>query len=166
MEDGQDQQPYGEPWPRASTWPSLREHPRGCENLAEVAKQVLAPLGVRRKRRSRTWLDDHGWLGIVELQPSNWGTGSYLNVGPMFLWQPSDHLILEGRARLDGFSAADDAVSFQRAIRMKAEKAKEEFTSLRRRFASLNDVTTHYETLPRELSMNDQANLGTQTVSC
>jgi hypothetical protein len=127
-----------------------------------VAKQVLAPLGVKRKGRSRTWLDDHGWwLGIVEFQPSNWGAGSYLNVGPMFLWQPIDHLILEGRARLDEFSPADDAVSFQRAIRMKAEKAKEELTNLRRRFASLNNVTTHYATARRELSMSDQANLGT-----
>lgn len=36
--------------------------------------EVLAPLGVRRRSRSRTWLDDHGWwLGIVEFQPSAGG---------------------------------------------------------------------------------------------
>jgi hypothetical protein len=66
--------------------------------IAEVAKQVLAPLGVKRKGRSRTWLDDHGWwLGIVEFQPSSWGAGSYLNVGPEFLWQPIDRLAILGR---------------------------------------------------------------------
>ena len=130
--------------------------------IASVAKQVLAPLGVRRKGRSRTWLDDHGWwLGIVEFQPSNWGAGSYLNVGLMFLWQPVDHLAFEVGYRLDEFSPADDEASFQRAIHAKAEKAKDELMSLRRRFASPSDVTTHYATSSKKVSMNDQANLGT-----
>jgi hypothetical protein len=130
--------------------------------IAEVAKQVLAPLGVKRKGRSRTWLDDHGWwLGIVEFQPSSWGAGSYLNVGPEFLWQPIDRLVLEGRYRIDDFSPAGNASSFRQAIQAKAAKAKDELTVLRTRFASLSDVTRHYQTAGRALSMSDQAHLGT-----
>jgi hypothetical protein len=130
--------------------------------IAEVAKQILAPLGVKRKGRSRTWLDDHGWwLGIVEFQPSRWGAGSYLNVGPMFLWQPISHLVLEGRYRLDDFSPADHASSFRQAIQAKAAKAKDELTILRKRFASLRDVTRHYQATSTALSMSDHAHLGT-----
>ncbi|MBO0772648.1 MAG: hypothetical protein J2P35_14415 [Actinobacteria bacterium] len=54
--------------------PATGSTPEVGEIIAEVAGQVLAPLGVRRRGRSRTWLDDHGWwLGIVEFQPSSWG---------------------------------------------------------------------------------------------
>src|SRR5260370_1356446 len=106
--------------------------------IAEVAKQILAPLGVKRKGRSRTWLDDHGWwLGIVEFQPSGWDAGSYLNVGPMFLWQPISHLVLEGRYRLDGFSPAHGPRRFPQANQAEAAKAQHERSVLRKRFASL-----------------------------
>jgi hypothetical protein len=97
----------------------------------------------------------------VEFQPSNWGAGSYLNAGLMFLWQPIDYLIFEVGYRLDKFSPADDADSFRQAIQAKAGKAKDELTSLRTRFPSLSDVTRHYETIGRKLSMSDQAHLGT-----
>lgn len=97
----------------------------------------------------------------MEFQPSNWGAGSYLNVGLMFLWQPVDHLVFEVGYRVDKFSPADDEANFQRAIHAKAEEAKDELMSLRRRFASLNDVITHMRHRPKKVSMNDQANLGT-----
>jgi hypothetical protein len=129
--------------------------------IAAAARQVLGPLGVRRKGRSRTWLDDHGWwLGIVEFQPSSWDVGSYLNVGLMFLWRPADYLVFEVGCRVDDFSPAGDAGGFGQAIEAKAGKAKEELISLRERFASLPDVTRHYEAAGKKLSMRDQAHLG------
>ena len=61
--------------------------------LMEAARRALAPLGVRQRGRSRTWVDDHGWwLIVVEFQPSSWSKGSYLNVGAMWLWQRTDHI--------------------------------------------------------------------------
>ena len=55
--------------------------------LNAAAKEVLGPLALRRKGRSRVWLDDQGWwLGVVEFQPSSWSRGSYLNVGVGWLW--------------------------------------------------------------------------------
>ena len=57
--------------------------------IAAAAKSVLAPMGCKRKGRSRTWLDDHGWwVGVVEFQPSGWSKGSYLNVSASYLWKP------------------------------------------------------------------------------
>ncbi len=55
--------------------------------LTAAAREVLRPLGLRQKGRSRTWIDDHGWwIGVVEFQSSSWSKGSYLNVGGMWLW--------------------------------------------------------------------------------
>lgn len=54
----------------------------------------------------------------------------------MFLWEPIDHLILEGGQRLDGYSPADDADRFQQAIEAKAAKAKDALARMRKRFAS------------------------------
>jgi hypothetical protein len=60
--------------------------------LREAAREVLAPLGLSQKGRSRTWLDDRGWHAIVvEFQPSSWSKGSYLNVGATWLWFAKDH---------------------------------------------------------------------------
>jgi hypothetical protein len=96
----------------------------------------------------------------VEFQPSNWGAGSYLNVGLMFLWRPVDYLVFEVGCRVDDFSPVGDAGGFEQAIEAKAGKAKEELTRLRERFASLRDVTRHYEAAGKKLSMRDQAHLG------
>src|SRR5256885_11111558 len=50
--------------------------------ITAAAREILRPLGLFQKGRSRVWLDDQGWwLGVVEFQPSDWSKGSYLNVG-------------------------------------------------------------------------------------
>ncbi len=38
--------------------------------LAKAGTEILKPLGLFQKGRSRAWIDDHGWwLGLVEFQP-------------------------------------------------------------------------------------------------
>jgi len=71
--------------------------------LNAAAREVLRPLGVTQKGRSRTWLDDRGWwLGVIEFQPSDWARGSYLNVGVNWLWNPKDYLSRDFGGRVDG----------------------------------------------------------------
>src|SRR5258708_40304050 len=79
----------------------------------------------------------------------------------MFLWERIGDRGVEGRYRLDDFSPADNASSFRQAIQAKAAKAKDELTILRKRFASLRDVTRHYQATSTALSMSDHAHLGT-----
>lgn len=63
--------------------------------IAEAAKAGLSALGVTRKGRSRTWIDDHGWWLInIEFQPSSHARGCYLNIGEQHLWVVRNHLIL------------------------------------------------------------------------
>ncbi|MBO0825207.1 MAG: hypothetical protein J2P27_15360 [Actinobacteria bacterium] len=135
--------------------------PDASKVIAEAAKQALAPLGVKRKGRSRTWLDDHGWwVGVVEFQPSNWEIGAYLNVGLMFLWRPIDYFAFEIGYRVDDFSPASDADAFHRAIQAKAAKARDEVTSLRERFASVRGVIRHYQQARKKMAITDHAHLG------
>ena len=72
--------------------------------LTGAARDVLRPLGLRQKGRSRTWLDDHGWwVGVVDFQPSGWSKGSSLNVGGMWLWhEQGHHLRFDVGYRVDG----------------------------------------------------------------
>ena len=67
----------------------------GDHNLAirDAGRDVLAPLGLVQKGRSRTWLDDRLWhVIVVDFQHSSWGKGSYLNVGVMWLWWSKDYI--------------------------------------------------------------------------
>ena len=77
--------------------------------LADAAKAVLAPMGLERKGRSRTWLDDRSWhLIVVEFQPSGWSRGSYLNVGVMWLWYEKDYLSFDHCGRVQEFEPAGE----------------------------------------------------------
>jgi hypothetical protein len=61
--------------------------------IASAARTELSPLGLKRKGRSRTWLDDRNWwIGVVEFQPSSYSRGTYLNVAAHWLWNPGAHL--------------------------------------------------------------------------
>jgi hypothetical protein len=68
------------------------EHPHS-KIITVAARELLAPIGLVRKGRSRTWLDDQGWwLGVVEFQSSSFSRGTYLNVGLNWLWSGKNYL--------------------------------------------------------------------------
>jgi hypothetical protein len=82
------------------------QHPH-TKLLNAAARDVLRPLGITQKGRSRTWLDDRGWwLGVSEFQPSSWDRGSYLNVGVNWLWDAKDYLSFDFGHRVDGLGKA------------------------------------------------------------
>jgi hypothetical protein len=55
--------------------------------ITAAARDVLRPMGIVQKGRSRSWYDDHGWwAGLIEFQPSGFRRGTYLNVGVQWLW--------------------------------------------------------------------------------
>lgn len=55
--------------------------------ITAAAREVLRPLGLAQKGRSRVGLDDHGWwLVTVSFQPSSYMRGAYLNVGAQPIW--------------------------------------------------------------------------------
>ena len=80
------------------------QHPH-TKLLNASAREVLRPLGIVQKGRSRTWLDDRAWwVGVIEFQSSAWSRGSYLNVAVHWLWNPKEHLGFDvgGRVVLPG----------------------------------------------------------------
>ena len=112
--------------------------------IATAARETLGPLGLIRKGRSRTWLDDNDWwLGVVEFQPSSWKSGSYLNVGAMWLWRNTDdhHISFGFGYRIDGagFAAASEA-AFEDAVAAMAVTAAEHVRLLRERLTTVDAV--------------------------
>ncbi|MDH6580640.1 hypothetical protein [Kitasatospora sp. MAP5-34] len=81
--------------------------------VTAAAREVLRPLGLQQRGRSRTWLDDQGWwLGVVEFQPSSWGQGTYLSVGAMWLWDDADYLAFHVGGREAGHESYKDEAQF------------------------------------------------------
>lgn len=101
--------------------------------IAVAAKTALAPLGLQRKGRSRTWIDDHGWWIInVEFQPSGRSLGSYLNVGEQHLFSTDNYLVFENVRRVPGFTAfTGDETQFARDMQTLAAMAAEAVTERR-----------------------------------
>jgi hypothetical protein len=126
--------------------------------LAAAAKRTLAPLGFRRKGRSRVWLADRGfWLSVVEFQPSHLGKGSYLNVAAHWLWGAMPDVLsfdyfLE-RPKL--WIEFRDEAQFKPLAQHLVEQAAEESRHLETRIATLAELAVTL--VARETSFGDRA---------
>jgi hypothetical protein len=111
--------------------------------LTLAAREVLRPMGLIQRGRSRIWLDDQGWwIGLVEFQPSAWSRGSYLNVGVSWPWHPTDapSLYFELSHRVGGFVEFESEAQFQPEARRLATRAAEEIGGLRVRLATVRSA--------------------------
>jgi hypothetical protein len=103
--------------------------------LTRAAREVLKPMGLVQKGRSRVWLDDHGWwVIVVEFQPSRFGVSAYLNVGVCWLWDFSnDSWHFDVGSRIVGAGASfEDEEQWRTASESLAERAADEVFRLRR----------------------------------
>ncbi|MEU8472771.1 hypothetical protein AB0F30_33660 [Streptomyces sp. NPDC029006] len=108
--------------------------------ITAAARDVLRPLGLQQRGRSRTWIDDHGWwLGVVEFQPGR-SEGSYLNVGVMWLWDDRDHLAFHVGGREHGHEQFVNPDQFTIAAHDLAREAADLVTANRARFVDLPAV--------------------------
>ena len=117
--------------------------------IAEAARGALEPLGLRRKGRSRVWLDDNDWwIAVVEFQPSSFARGSYLNVGAMWLWRNTDHDHIHFGVghRIDGVGFVDaQEDGFENALARMAAAAADQVGSLRRTFPDMETAAAVLE---------------------
>jgi hypothetical protein len=116
--------------------------------LAAAAKRHLAPLGLKRQGRSRTWLDDQKWfVTVVEFQLSGYSKGSFLNVGAHFLWSWNGHLSFDLGYRMEKFVSFDSEEQFSpEADRLAAHAA----TEVQRLQTLLIDVSCVAAALPEQ----------------
>jgi hypothetical protein len=109
--------------------------------LAAAAREILRPMGVQQRGRSRVWLDDHTWwLVVVEFQPSSWSQGSYLNVGAMWLWHDRSHLSFDVGYRERAHERFLNETQFAEAARSLSVQAAELVRGYRRQFTDLAAV--------------------------
>jgi hypothetical protein len=119
--------------------------------IAEVAKQVLSPAGLKRKGKSRFFYDDNGWwCTIVDFSPSSFSKGSYLNVGVSWLLYERDFWDFNVGGREQGFSSAGNESEFASAIFEMAVRAKEIAERNRERFSSVSKAHEYYQSIKRE----------------
>ncbi|MGW7445997.1 hypothetical protein [Kitasatospora sp. NPDC054795] len=117
--------------------------------VTQAARDVLRPLGLRQRGRSRTWIDDRGWwLGVVEFQPSSWSQGSYLNTAVMWLWQDCDRLEFHVGGREAGHEAFEDEERFTPLAAGLAHRAADRIVEYRARFADLPSTARHLTAHP------------------
>ncbi|MFJ5233164.1 hypothetical protein ACIQBJ_25125 [Kitasatospora sp. NPDC088391] len=117
--------------------------------VTAAACEILRPLGLRQRGRSRTWIDDHGWwLGVVEFQPSSWSQGSYLNVGVMWLWQDVGHLEFNLGGREVGHESFRDEAQFAPLAMDLARTAADRITAYRDRFTALKSTAEYLAAQP------------------
>jgi hypothetical protein len=96
------------------------------------------------------WFADAGWwIAVVELQPSSWSRGSYLNVGAMWLVYPLDHVAFhDGHRQQDqGFVEFKDADRFEHGVRGLCSKALDVVADLRGSIRSYADAKARQERL-------------------
>lgn len=105
--------------------------------LKQAARAVLKPEGLFQKGSSRLWIDDNGWFfTVVEFQSSWCDRGSYLNVGPLYLWNETPMLYpqddINRPAREPGWAdyKGDDA-AFAKEIDSMARQALERVRAYR-----------------------------------
>jgi hypothetical protein len=126
--------------------------------VTQAGRDVLRPLGLLQKGRSRTWLDDHGWwLGVVEFQPSGFSMGTYLNVGVTWLFDPGKaYLFFDLSGRIGQGATYESDEQFGPEARRLADRAALEVEQLRSRLPDLDTAAQvlHERALQRPRSWN------------
>jgi hypothetical protein len=122
--------------------------------INRIAREQLGPAGFVQKGRARFWYDDQLWRAyFVDFQPSSWSSGTYCNVGVMWLWGPTAGVkghwsfhVSERVATPQGqflpFRA--DSADFGPSVRDLAIRALGAASRLRVRFSKLRSVADHY----------------------
>jgi hypothetical protein len=121
--------------------------------LQRVMREAFRPHGLLQKGRSRVWFGDRGWwVTVVELQPSGWSKGSYLNVGAMWLVYPQQHVTFHDGYRRGGneFLEFKDAAQFETGARGLCASAIDVVDDLKRRICSYSDAYSRQEELLTE----------------
>lgn len=118
--------------------------PEHSKIINKVAREVLKPLGVKRKGQSRTWLDDNGWwLLVIEFQPSSWSKGTYLNVGIHWLWHPKEYFSFDLGYREAGYVEYKSNSQFEPKAREMANLAKIKVEEIRGHLSNLQAARNH-----------------------
>ena len=118
--------------------------------IAEVAKQTLLPIGLKRVGKSRSYYDDNGWwCTFVEFQPSGFSKGSYLNAGVSWLLYEEGHWSFNVGSRQQGFSSAENEGEFKNAVFEMAMRAKEVVENNRERFSTISKAHEYYQSIER-----------------
>lgn len=126
--------------------------PQHSKIINKVAREILKPLGVKRKGQSRIWLDDNGWwITVIEFQPSAWSKGTYLNIGVNWQWYPKEHYAFDVGYREQGFVEYENDQQFEEDARQFAELAKSKVLEIRESLSTLESMKKYIISAYKEI---------------
>ena len=106
--------------------------------IATAGKSALAPLGFKRKGRSRLWISDQmSWLNVVEFTPSRWSKGVSLVNASHWLWAGTGFLAFHESVHSDLHAEFESGEQFEREMEKIAHEAVAEARRLQAQFSSL-----------------------------
>lgn len=109
--------------------------------IAAAAKAQLAPLGFRRKGRSRLWFADRGWwLNVVEFTPGRWTKSISLMNAAHWLWLDVGFLSFNEAVSSNCHADFENEGQFTREVGLIASRAREKAMELDARFSSFEAV--------------------------
>lgn len=123
--------------------------PAHTQIVTTAAREVLRPLGLRQRGRSRLWYADQGWWSVVvEFQPHGRENGTFLNVAAMWLWHEKpyesfDYTYPNNSCRIGDFARFESEQQFTPLAKELAQKAAEEVIRYRSLFPSIHAVARH-----------------------
>jgi hypothetical protein len=116
--------------------------------VAKAGREVLRPMGLRQRGRSRLWLDDHDWwLAVVEFGSPRWSQGSRLTIGAMWLWEETPHVRFDVLDPAIAGSDFVDEAQFYKSVRRQCGLAAERVGRYRDAFCDLTSVAEHLASL-------------------
>lgn len=108
--------------------------------IAAAAKARLAPLGFKRKGRTRLWVLDHGlWLNIVEFRPSQWSVSVDLDNAAHWIWAGHGFMSLDYFVR-GSHASFEGEMQFSKEIAEIANEAASCAVQLERQFSTFDDI--------------------------
>lgn len=123
----------------ASEGSAMAVQPIHSKIINKAAREILRPLGVRQKGRSRLWYDDAGWYAaVIEFQPSSWSRGTYLNVAVHWLWYPQDYWSFDLGGRVHRYVEFKREEQFAEASQSLAQLAADRIQEFRTNLATLD----------------------------
>jgi hypothetical protein len=109
--------------------------------INQIAKEYLLPLGIIQKGKSRLWIDDNKWwIILLEFQPSDWGRGTYLNIGAHWLWHEKEYYSFDYGGRINPFVKYSNDLQFEEEFRIMINKLVNELMKYRSRFQNIHKV--------------------------
>lgn len=116
--------------------------------IQDIAGKFYKKKNFHQKGKSRLWYWDNNWyIIIIELQPSGFQKGTFLNVGICWLWNDSDYFSFDIGYRVENFHQYQNDSQFKDELMDLLEKSIKEVDKYKKQFSNIESVSYYYSNI-------------------